>query len=119
MLLLPASQMAEIREALKCDFESAVETVFKFCPNATRDEAVDLANGIEAIMHADIASSLDSVFGREWLRLSEADKAVIIRDCIEEGGVTDFAQYRRNIGTGHLDAYARTMHARFNKDARR
>lgn len=62
-----------------------------------------------------LTHALANVFGREWLRLTEADKALIIRDCIEDGGVSDLAEYRRSIGTGNLDAYARTMRVRFNR----
>jgi hypothetical protein len=61
----------------------------------------------------DLSVPLSVVFGREWLRLSDADRALIIRDCTEEGGVADLAQYRRDIGTGNLDSYVRTQRVRF------
>jgi hypothetical protein len=60
-----------------------------------------------------LRAALESVFGREWLRLTESDKALIVRDCTEDGGVQDLAQYRRNIGTGNLEAYAKTQRVRF------
>jgi hypothetical protein len=60
-----------------------------------------------------VAERLAYVWGREWLRLSEADRALLVRDCTEEGGVTDFARYRLDIGTGNLDSYVRTQRVRF------
>lgn len=62
-----------------------------------------------------LALALAGVFGLEWDRLSESDKALIIRDCTEEGGVSDLRVYRRNIGTGNLQSYADVMRVRFNK----
>ncbi len=64
---------------------------------------------------SDLRFALDFNFGREWLRLSAADQALILRDCTEDGGVDDVQQYRRNIGTGNLQAYANTMRVRFAK----
>lgn len=63
-----------------------------------------------------LREGLSRVFGTEWFALSRDDKALIIRDCTEEGGVDDLAQYRRNIGTGNLLAYAKTQRVRFNKE---
>ena len=53
-------------------------------------------------------------FGSEWAGLSESDKRLIIRDCTEDGGVQDLAQYRQNIGAGNLASYARVMRVRFS-----
>ena len=63
----------------------------------------------------DIRESLSRVFGSEWFALSRYDKALIIRDCTEEGGVNDFRQYAKNIGTGNLLSYAKTMRVRFSR----
>ncbi len=63
-----------------------------------------------------LRNGLESVFGREWLRLSHASQELIIRDCTEEGGIDDLAQYRRNIGTGNLESYAKVMHVRFSRE---
>lgn len=65
-----------------------------------------------------ICNALDSVFGREWLALTYADKQLIVRDCMEDGGVSDFRQYRRNIGTGNLESYAKVMRVRFSESAK-
>jgi hypothetical protein len=67
----------------------------------------------------DLSKALAIVFGREWLRLSHDDQGLIVRDCTEEGGVTDLYQYRRNIGTGNLESYARVMRVRFAPVAKR
>lgn len=64
---------------------------------------------------ANLREVLLNTFGREWLRLSHADQELIIRDCQEDGGVSDFAQYRKDIGMGHLESYARVMRVRFAK----
>jgi hypothetical protein len=56
---------------------------------------------------------LGIVFGDEWHALSIADRCLILRDCTEEGGVDDLAEYRRNIGCGNLQAYANTQRVRF------
>ena len=72
-------------------------------------------------MNTDLIASLANVFGREWLRLSESDKALIVRDCMEgdslptiaEGGLSEIQEYRRNIGTGNLESYAKVMRVRF------
>lgn len=66
-------------------------------------------------MSIEIREALSAVFGSEWFALSSSDKALIIRDCTEEGGVSDFRQYQRNIGTGNLAAYAKVMRVRFSK----
>jgi hypothetical protein len=60
-----------------------------------------------------LPDALASVFGREWLRLTASDQALIVRDCTEDGGVQDFAQYRRNIGIGNLESYVKVMRVRF------
>lgn len=58
-------------------------------------------------------AALAEVFGAEWEQLSGTDRTLIVRDCTEEGGVSDLRTYRRNIGTGNLEAYARVMRVRF------
>lgn len=60
-----------------------------------------------------VLQQLENTFEREWHRLSFADKMLILRDCTEEGGISDFAEYRRCIGTGNLQAYADTQQVRF------
>jgi spermidine synthase len=72
--------------------------------------------------HTAIRLALASVFGREWLRLTETDKDLIVRDCTEgDRGLqsiadsNDYASYRQNIGTGNLESYVRRMRVRFNK----
>lgn len=62
--------------------------------------------------------ALHQVFGAEWEALSLSDRALIIRDCTEEGGVQDFVEYRDNIGTGNLQSYAEVMRVRFRKAAK-
>ena len=79
-----------------------------------------LANilGMEANMSKgsiELRESLSAVFGSEWFALSRDDKALIIRDCTEEGGVTNFRQYQRNIGTGNLLSYVKTQRIRFRE----
>jgi hypothetical protein len=64
-----------------------------------------------------LRENLAAVFGREWLRLSEADQSLLVRDCLEEGGVDDLGQYRRAIGTGNLFAYVATQRVRFGAKA--
>lgn len=70
----------------------------------------------------DYEHSLVDLFGHEWLALSKADRLLIIRDCTEDDGVDDLAEYRANIGRGNLQSYADTMRVRFaladRKDAR-
>lgn len=66
-------------------------------------------------MNDNLRDSLASVFGHAWLQLSEADKTLIVRDCTEDGGVSDLAEYRSNIGTGNLQRYADTMRVRFRQ----
>lgn len=62
-----------------------------------------------------LLDGLASVFGREWLRLTAAEQDLILRDCTEEGGVSDLVAYRKAIGTGNLASYARVMAVRFNR----
>lgn len=64
----------------------------------------------------DLRESLSAVFGSEWFALSRDDKALIVRDCLEDGGVSDFRKYQRNIGTGNLQSYAKVMRVRFTKE---
>jgi hypothetical protein len=64
-----------------------------------------------------VADRLAYVFGRAWLQLSAADQALIVRDCTEDGGVQDYAQYRLDIGTGNLQAYADSQRVRFARKA--
>ncbi len=61
----------------------------------------------------EIATALESVFGHAWHSLTFADQQLIVKDCTEDGGVQDFAAYRRNIGTGNLQSYANVMRVRF------
>ena len=67
------------------------------------------------LSESDIRFALSYNFGREWLRLSAADQALIVRDCTEDGGVDDIQQYRRNIGTGNLESYVKVMRVRFGR----
>lgn len=67
-----------------------------------------------------IETALAAVFGPEWWALSDDDKALIVRDCTEGGeglrsiaDAGEFTEYRANIGTGNLAAYARVMRVRF------
>ena len=62
-----------------------------------------------------LRAALIMVFDDEWRDLSSADRALIVRDCTEDGGVDDLAEYRRNIGAGNLASYARVMRVRFAK----
>lgn len=62
---------------------------------------------------ADLREGLSRVFGSEWFALSRDDKALLVRDCTEDGGVSDLRTYQRSIGTGHLLAYVRTQRVRF------
>ncbi len=62
--------------------------------------------------------SLSEVFGDEWTALSRLDQSLIVRDCLEDGGVSDLAEYRRNIGTGNLASYVKVMRVRFAKDGK-
>lgn len=64
----------------------------------------------------DLREALSAVFGSEWFALSKDDKDLIVRDCTEDGGVSDFRQYQRNIGTGNLQNYAKVMRVRFAKE---
>jgi len=66
----------------------------------------------------DLSVPLSVVFGEEWLALDDADRALIIRDVTEEGGVSDLVVYRQNIGRGNLEAYVLTQRVRFGKVAR-
>lgn len=60
-----------------------------------------------------LRAALAIVFGNEWIDLSAADKALIVRDCIEDGRGLDLGIYRANIGPGNLQAYAKVMRVRF------
>lgn len=62
-----------------------------------------------------LREGLTFTFGAEWDELPEQDRALILRDCTEEGGVDDLREYRRNIGAGNLAAYARVMRVRFGR----
>jgi len=61
----------------------------------------------------DLRFALGYNFGQDWHDLSDADQALIVRDCTEDGGVDDIPQYRRNIGRGNLQSYADVMRVRF------
>ena len=65
-----------------------------------------------------LETGLAMVFGPEWIKLSVSDQALIVRDCTEDGGVQDLAQYRRNIGTGNLKAYVACQRVRFARKGR-
>ena len=72
--------------------------------------------GLEATMHgSDLRRALDDNFGDEWRRLSAYDQALIVRDCTEDGGVSDIQLYRRNIGQDNLLSYAECQRVRFGK----
>lgn len=60
-----------------------------------------------------LRASLARVFGLEWATLDESDRQLILRDVTEDGGVSDLAEYRSNIGRGNLLAYAKTQRVRF------
>lgn len=62
---------------------------------------------------ARLRALLAEVFADEWPDLSPTDQLLIVRDCTEDGGVTDLYQYQRSIGSGNLQAYADTQRARF------
>ena len=85
------------------------------------DEALMDADGrtqgeIDAEARIDnLILELGQTFGAEWAHLSEPDRQLIVRDCTEEGGVSDLAEYRRNIGAGNLASYARVMAVRFRR----
>lgn len=64
-------------------------------------------------VESSLRAALAIIFGAEWIDLSSADKTLIIRDCTEDGGVSDLAAYRANIGAGNLARYARVMRVRF------
>ena len=69
--------------------------------------------GLEATMHgSDLRRALDDHFGDEWRRLSAYDQALIVRDCTEDGGVSDIRLYRRNIGQGNLLSYVKCQRVR-------
>ena len=56
---------------------------------------------------------LADVFGDAYLALTLTEQNCIIRDCTEDGGVDDLADYRDCIGAGNLASYARTQTSRF------
>lgn len=60
-----------------------------------------------------LRAALALVFDTEWSQLSSADKALIVRDCTEDGGVCDLAKYRSSIGRGNLFSYVKTQRVRF------
>ena len=66
----------------------------------------------DPIMH--LRSELARAFGLEWVTLPASDRALILRDCTEEVGVSDIAEYRRNIGRGNLASYVKCMRVRFS-----
>lgn len=66
----------------------------------------------------DLRERLSTAFGTEWFALSRDDQQLIIRDCMEDGGVSNIRQYQRNIGTGNLQRYVDVMRVRFNKESR-
>lgn len=60
-------------------------------------------------------AALARVFGDEWTALDAADQKLIIRDCTEDGGVSDLAAYAGAIGRGNLASYVKTQRVRFGK----
>lgn len=62
-----------------------------------------------------LRAALTIVFGNEWVDLSAPDKALIVRDCTEDGGVSDLGVYRSSIGAGNLAKYALTQRIRFKR----
>lgn len=64
-------------------------------------------------MTQDLRERLSTVFGTEWFALSKDDKALIIRDCTEDGGVSNLRKYQQSIGTGNLLSYVKTQRVRF------
>lgn len=64
----------------------------------------------------ELTANLAATFGTEWRNLSASDRALIVRDCTEDGGVQDLAQYHRNIGAGNLQSYAKVMRVRFGAE---
>lgn len=63
-----------------------------------------------------LRASLAMIFGQEWIALSPADRTLIVRDVTDDGTADhglDLAEYRRNIGPGNLQSYARVMRVRF------
>jgi hypothetical protein len=65
-----------------------------------------------------LRAALALVFDTEWSALSASDKALIVRDCTEDGGVCDLGEYRRHIGRGNLLSYVKTQRVRFGKGKR-
>ena len=57
--------------------------------------------------------ALADTFGDAFLALTLTEQNCLIRDCTEDGGVADLADYRRSIGDGNLASYARTQTSRF------
>jgi hypothetical protein len=86
-------------------------------PTKRLDSIVLTANRIVVELSAEcvVENALAQVFGSEWSALSESDRAVIVRDCTEEGGVSDLGAYRRNIGAGNLFRYVLTQRVRFTR----
>jgi hypothetical protein len=77
---------------------------------------VDLAGGPDLTDQVDsavLAGGLAIVFGAEWADLAGQDRQLILRDCSTDGGVSNLAEYRRNIGPGNLAAYALCQRVRF------
>lgn len=62
-----------------------------------------------------LRAALAIIFTSEWIALSPADRANIVRDCTNDGGVQDLAEYRRSIGPGNLQNYADCQRVRFAK----
>jgi hypothetical protein len=60
-----------------------------------------------------LRAALALVFDTEWIQLNRSDKALIIRDCTEDGGICDLGRYRDSIGRGNLFSYVKTQRVRF------
>lgn len=61
------------------------------------------------------ARALADTFGAEYDALDTDEAAALILDCVTDGGIEDYAEYRRNIGAGNLASYARVMRGRFER----
>jgi len=53
--------------------------------------------------------ALESVFAAEYDALSPGEQAAVLRDVTTDGGIDDYAEYRRRIGSGNLRAYAAVL----------
>lgn len=61
----------------------------------------------------DLRAALAANFGAEWDNLTFEEQRLIVRDCTEDGGVSDIGEYRRNIGADNLASYVACQRVRF------